>query len=67
MMDALPLLSLAQPLLLTALALGGLALRRWGKGRVPAIGTALLWLAVVIATLWFAWSLSQALALIEAG
>ena len=67
MMEALPHLSLSLPLLLFVLVLGGLALRRWGKGRVPAIGMAVLWFAMAIAIAWFAWSLTQALALVQKG
>lgn len=67
MTDMVPALPWVQPLLLAMLTVGGLALRRWGKGRAPAIGMALLWLGVAIAIAWFAWSLTAALQLMQAG
>ncbi|HWT09549.1 MAG TPA: hypothetical protein VN329_10310 [Roseomonas sp.] len=52
MMEALPHLPMAEPLLLAVLVLGGLALRRWAGGRVAATGTVLIWLALAIALVW---------------
>ncbi len=67
MTELLEQLPWAQPLLLILLLIGGLALRRWGNGRARMIGMAVLWSAVLIAVAWFAWSLTQALRLIQPG
>ncbi|MBR0650990.1 hypothetical protein GXW78_15055 [Roseomonas terrae] len=42
MIDDVPGIPWVQPLVLALLLFGGLALRRWGSGRAPAIGMALL-------------------------
>lgn len=67
MMNEVPGIPWVQPFVLAVLLFGGLALRRWGKGRAPAIGMGLLWLGVAVAAAWFTLGLTEALSLIEAG